>query len=342
MSWIDDLRAAAEAGQEGYVGGRFGLGEAERLRAQRQEAEQRRLEMRLAQERERRAAAADERAQQAADLQIKHGKLSLADQLAGIVANMGEGQGSQGQPAPVTNIGGGAPEGLGTRTGGYDVTEPSATGMAPDYRKALPSDMVGATGLSPEAIVSSGLGRLAGSRRQLKILSGEQAQTLQRGRQTWGTGERTGHEAFLGTEGAANRQNRLDVAGVHEAGKDRRHDARPPAGLGKALGGAQVDDARALRDLQAGKIIHEQYLQRLIESGKRVPDPFDSGPDVTTPTNYAPPIPKPTSETDWRLPATTETQAPSPDAGHGSPVARRKRPDGTYEYRDSQGNVWSE
>lgn len=314
MSWLDDLRAAATAGQEGYVGARYGFGEAEKLRAQRQEAEQHRLEMHLAQERERRAEAADERAQQAASLQIQQGKLSLADQLAGIVANMGEGQGSQGQPATVTNIGGGASDGLGARTGGYDVTEPSAAGMAPDYRKALPPDLVGATGLSPEAIVSSGLGKLAGSRRQLKILSGEQAQTLQRGRQTWGTSERLGSETFRGSEGDKNRKNRLDVTNTREAGKDRRFRAKPPAGLGSALSGAASEDARALRDLQAGKITHEQYQQRLIESGKRVPDLFDNGPAEGSETRGTP---------------------------HGDPVARRRRPDGTYEYRDSQGNVWS-
>ena len=209
----------------------------------------------------------------AAGLAQEQGKLSIGEKLKQAVADMMEGQSEQTPSAGKINVAG---EDGGR---GFDMNLPDKAAVPPNYEETLPTSALNASGLRAKDIVAGGKGKMALSRKQLQVLRGEQDFRRASAAQTFRENDREDRQVFGDEQAGKTRGFKAGQTATTEAGKNARQRDRLRFGAtATGLKGSAEEDARALRDFQAGKITAQQLQDRRTASAGKLPDPFAEAP----------------------------------------------------------------
>lgn len=284
-----------------------------------------------------RAAAGERRAQEDQAAQRAAEKMTLAEKLAQSAADAME---AEQAPGDAGQIG----------IGGYKVNLP--TEAPPDYSSMLPEDLVSRTGMTREAILGRARGKQKLSRRQLEMQKAANQYERQSRGFSYGRESREDQQAA-----ALDRLNKTLKVRESEGDKNRGQRERFHEDSGqetpaqrerrrkevKAEVMSLTDQENKLK--QKFTLLEDQRAKKLI-SERDYADEMDALKNEMMGLTQRRTLVRPVSSTE-EVPAPDagvgrETPAPSPSAKHGPAVAKRRRPGGGYEYKDAQGNVWSE
>ncbi len=282
-----------------------------------------------------RAAAAERRAQEDQDAQRAGEKMTLAEKLAQTAADAME---AEQAPGDAGQIG----------IGNYQVNLP--TEAPPDYSTMLPEDLVSRTGQSREAIIARARGKHKLSRRQLEILKA--ANQFERQSRGFGYGRETREDQQAA---ALDRLNKTLKVRESEGEKNRGQRERFHEDVGKETPAQRERSREKVKAEVMGLTDQENKLKQqfaVIEDqrAKKLISEQDYAAEMDALKNEMMGL---TQRRSLVHPASGTEETPAPDAGvgpttskpsqtHGAPVARRRRPDGGYDYKDAQGNVWSD